>query len=755
MSDFGIPERHLAPAQMAYAVVGPAKGAELTIDRLFDAPALAGPSIVGLKISPEGSRVTYLKGKASDKDRLDLWEYDLHDGTSRMLVDSDELSPSQQPLLDEERARRERQRTAALSGIVEYTFAPKGDALLFPLNGELYYYKLATAQANPSVELIPTTGPITDATVSPRGAYVAYVRDQNLVIFNLRSKQERPLTADGGGVIKNGMAEFVAQEEMGRDTGYWWAPDDRHVAFERVDETPVMLTQRFEIAADNVNTFAQRYPEAGGRNVLVQLGVADVGSGAITWIDMGTDQDIYLARVDWLPDGKTLAIQRQSRDQRRLDLLLADIGTGETRLVLTESSSTWVDLHDELTFLKHSNEFIWASSRSGYRHLYLYDSQGKLLRQLTDGKWVVDDFRARAVKCVDEKHRLLYFTATAASPLERQLYSVSLDTREPQRIHRISRESGLHVVSMPPDASFYIDNFSSHLQPPSVALRAVDGSLKAWLLENRLDASHPSALYVEDDSVPEFATLQADDGQALYYRLMKPAHFDPAKRYPAIVEVYGGPGVQSVLDKWYGNSFAQILTRAGYVVFQLDNRGSAFRGTAFEAPIHGKLGDIEAKDQLTGARWLAAQPFIDPKRVGVWGWSYGGYMTLMLMFKAPEIFHAGVSGAPVTDWRLYDTHYTERYLDKPQDNAAGYDLSSVLPYAGNLQGGLLLIHGMADDNVLFLNSTKLYRRLQDLGKPFEVMVYPGAKHGLIRQHDGRHAYQTILSFFDKNLQTNT
>jgi dipeptidyl-peptidase 4 len=741
----------LAPASVAYAVVGCAQGAELTVDRLFDAPALTGPSIVGLKISPEGSRVTYLKGKVTDKDRLDLWEYNIHDGASQLLVDSNELSPSERPLSDEERARRERQRTAALSGIVEYTFAPKGDALLFPLNGELYYYKLGTAHANPSAELIPTTGPITDATVSPRGAYVAYVRDQNLVTFNLRSKQERALTTDGGGVIKNGMAEFVAQEEMDRDTGYWWAPDDRHVAFERVDETPLKVMQRFEIAADNVNTFAQRYPEAGGQNVLVELGVADVGSGAITWIDLGTNKDIYLARVDWLPDGKTLAIQRQSRDQRRLDLLFADVATGETRLVLTESSSTWVDLNDELTFLEHSNEFIWASSRSGYRHLYLHDAQGKLLRQLTDGKWVVDDFRARAIKCVDEKHRLLYFTATAAGPLERQLYSVSLDTHEPQRVHRISREPGLHGVSMPPNAGFYIDNFTSHSQPPSLALRAADGSLKAWLSENHLDASHPDAPYVADNSVPEFATLKADDGQDLYYRLMKPAHFDPAKRYPAIVEVYGGPGVQSVLDKWYGGSFAQILTRAGYVVFQLDNRGSAFRGTAFESPIHGKLGDVEFKDQVTGARWLAAQSYIDPKRIGVWGWSYGGYMTLMLMFKAPEIFHAGVSGAPVTDWRLYDTHYTERYLNKPQDNAAGYDLSSVLPYAENLQGDLLLMHGMADDNVFFLNSTKLYRRLQDLGKPFEVMVYPGAKHGLTRQHDGRHAFRTILAFFGKNL----
>jgi dipeptidyl-peptidase-4 len=251
--------------------------------------------------------------------------------------------------------------------------------------------------------------------------------------------------------------------------------------------------------------------------------------------------------------------------------------------------------------------------------------------------------------------------------------------------------------------------------------------------------------------VPEFGTLPAADGQILEYRLFKPAHFDPAKHYPAIVEIYGGPGVQRVLDAWTGSTFTQILTRAGYVVFQLDNRGSAFRGTAFQAPIHGKLGEVEVADQVRGAKWLASQPFVDPARVGVWGWSYGGYMTLMLMFKAPDVFRAGVSGAPVTDWSLYDTHYTERYLDRPSQNPAGYEASSVLPYAQSLRGKLLVIHGMADDNVLFLHSTKLFRRLQDLEKPFEVMVYPGAKHGLIRQHDGRHAYATMLRFFDQNL----
>jgi dipeptidyl-peptidase-4 len=280
----------------------------------------------------------------------------------------------------------------------------------------------------------------------------------------------------------------------------------------------------------------------------------------------------------------------------------------------------------------------------------------------------------------------------------------------------------------------------------------MEGSLKAWLLENRLDAKHPDAPYLAENAVAEFGTLTAADGQTLYYKLFKPPHFDPAKRYPAIVDVYGGPGVQRVNNDWQGSSFTQILTRAGYVVFTLDNRGSAHRGTAFQAPIHDKLGDIEVADQVLGARWLGSQSFVDPARIGVWGWSYGGYMTLNLMFKAPEVFRTGVAGAPVTDWTLYDTHYTERYLDRPQDNAAGYAASAALPYAKDLKGSLLVMHGLSDDNVLFLNSTKLFRKLQDLSKPFDVMVYPGGKHGLMRQNDGRHGYKMVKRFFDEHLK---
>jgi dipeptidyl-peptidase-4 len=724
---------------------------QLTIDRLFDAPSLAGPAAVGLKISPDGTRVTYLQGAPGNKDRLDLWEYSLREGRARVLIDSATLAPSPRSLSDEEQSRRERQRTAALSGILEYSFAKSGRALLFPLDGVLYYCELGDSTKHSIVRVGPSADFATDATFSPGGGYIAYIRGQNLYCYDIAAQREKALTHDGGAAIKNGMAEFIAQEEMDRSTGYWWAPDERHIAFARVDETPVTLASRFEIAADNIATFAQRYPWAGGANVSVRLGVVEIHSGATTWIDLGPDADVYLARLNWLPDGKTIAVQRESRNQRRLDLLFADIETGNSRVILTESSDAWIELHHELTFLTRTPEFVWASARDGFQHLYLYDLAGQLNRQLTAGHWCVDDFRSRAIKAIDEENRLIYFSATEKTPIERHLYRTSLDTSDPRAVTRISREDGLHGIVMSRDANFYVDAFSSASQAPQVSLRAADGSLIAFLVENRLDHRHPAAPYLADNSLPRYGALAAEDGQSLHYRLFTPHDFNPGMRYPAIVDVYGGPGAQRVINGWTGASFTQILTRAGYVVFQLDNRGSAFRGTAFQAPIRGRLGGVEVTDQIRGAHWLASQDFVDPARIGVWGWSYGGYLALMLMFKAPGVFRAGIAGAPVTDWSLYDTHYTERFLGPPQDNPEGYAASSVLPYADGLEGDLLLMHGMADDNVLFLHSTKLFRKLQDLNKSFDIMVYPGAKHGLLRQHDGRHALGTIKAFFDERL----
>ena len=724
----------------------------LTIPRLFDAPALAGPTLTGLRVTPDNTGVLYLRGKADDANRLDLWEYTPATGTSRRVLDADALSPPGAALSVEELARRERQRTVALSGILEHAAIPGTQSLLIPLDGRLYV--AARDGGAPRITALPTgdATDITDAKPAPHGGLIAWVSGQNLHVHDPATRSVRALTRDGGGTISNGVAEFVAQEEMDRHTGYWWSPDGTQIAFARVDESAVPLKQRLEVAAGEVVTHAQRYPAAGDTNATVTLGVVEVASGAISWIDTGGGTDTYLARVQWLPDGRRLSFQRQSRDQRRLDLVCADVATGASYTVLTETSLTWVDLHDELTFLAGSDEFLWSSARDGFTHLYLYRLDGTPLRQLTAGAWCVADFRGRAVKAVDESRRLVYFVANERSPLSRDLYVTSLDTGDPRHVRRLTQEAGIHGVTFAHDLSFYVDRHTSRMQPPQVSVRNPDGSLRGWIEENRLDAGHPGAPFVAGNALEEFGTLRASDGQELYYRVSKPHDFDPGHRYPAIVHVYGGPGVQQVIDEWNGDDFTQILTRAGYVVLELDNRGSAFRGTAFQAPLSGRLGGVEVDDQVLGARWLGAQSGIDAQRIGVWGWSYGGYLTLMLMFRAPDVFRAGVSGAPVTDYALYDTHYTERYLGRPQDNPDGYAESAVLAVAANLQGRLLVIHGMADDNVLFDHSTRLFRRLQDLGKPFDVMVYPGAKHALLRQGDGRHAYATILRFFDQSLR---
>ena len=735
-----------------------ARAERLSINRLFSAPDLSGPTLRGTQISPDGRRVTWLQGKPDNKDQLDLWEFDIRSGQTRLLVDSRSLVPGEGQLSDEERQRRERQRISSLSGIVEYLFAPDGQALLFPLGGDLYYYDLRVPAAQAVRRLTSTVEAETDARFSPLGRSVSFIRNQNLFVLDLGTGQERALTTDGDGPIKNGMAEFIAQEEMGRNTGYWWSPDDQRIAYTRTDETPVPEVQRFEIKADEVSVYAQRYPAAGNRNALIELKSVDLKTGSVTNLDLGPERDIYLARVDWFPDGRYVAAQRQSRDQRRLDLLKIDAGSGKASTLLTETSKTWVDLNDELTFLARSRAFIWASSRTGYQHLYLYDLEGHLIRPLTQGKWMVaGDGGSRALLGVDEIQGRAYFVANERSPLERHLYSVPLRwTAAPSRI---TEESGWHTAVISPDHQFFIDIYSNPERPPRVQLRSIEGRVIKTLIDNDLDAAHPYAPYRDAHIPTEFGTLQAADGQTLYYQMLKPGHFDPKRRYPVIVDVYGGPGVQRVRRVWGGyprtneGFFRQILAQSGYLVFTLDNRGSGFRGVAFESAIHGRMGQVEVADQVEGVKFLRSLPYVDPARVGVFGWSYGGYMALMCLFTAPDYFQAGVSGAPVTDWRMYDTHYTERYLGLPQQDGSGYDASGVLPYAEALRAPLLVLHGMADDNVLFSNSTRLFKRLQELDKPFDVMTYPGGKHGLLRHADmGPHAYQMIRRFFDEHLQ---
>lgn len=729
----------------------------LTIERIFAAPDLSGPRLQDPKFSPDGRYVTYLQGKTSDKDQLDLWAFDTRSGKANMLVDSAAFASSSEQLSVAEEDRRERQRTAALRGIVEYQFSADGKKLLVPLAGDLYVYDL-TARHAAVRRLTHTTSYETDARFSPQGNYVSFIRDQNLFIIKADGSNERALTTDGAGLTQNGVAEFVAQEEMDRTTGYWWAPDEKRIAFTRIDDSPVQEVERLQINADSAQISRQRYPAAGTANTRVELKIIELASDRVVAVELG-EEDHYLARVNWFPNATDLAVQRQSRDQRRLDLLKVSAQSGVVRTLLTETSNSWVELNNDLRFLARRAAFIWSSRRTGFKHLYLYDLDGKLIRALTAGDWmVVGDGTADGLVGVDEKQGLAYFLANKESPLERQLYATSLDTKNAADVRRISREAGWHNAKLLPDGSRYLDQWSSPDQPPTAAVRDLKGNALHWLVRNPLDQTQPYQRFMAEHVREEFGSIKAVDGQDLYYRLVKPAHIEPGKRYPVVVDTYGGPGFQYVRKDWMGGAraaqgyFRQMLAQHGYVVFSLDNRGSGFRGDRFESEIKDRLGKVEIADQLRGVEFLREQPYVDPERIGVMGWSYGGYVALMCLTTSTD-FRAGVAGAPVTDWAIYDTHYTERYLGDPKNNASGYAASAVTPYSKSLHGSLLLVHGMADDNVLFTHSTKLMQQLQTLNQPFDVMTYPGGKHGLIRMpQTGRHYYEMVLRFFDEKLK---
>ena len=712
----------------------------LTLERIFSDPDLNGPTPVALKFSPDGQRVTYLKAGSSNFEQLDLWEYHIASQQTRLLVEAASLETAGRVLSDAEKARRERKRITQ-SGIVEYFWAPDASAILFPLEGDLFLYHLDAAQ--PLQRLTDASTFETDLRFSPDGKYLSFVRDQNLYCIELASGELRQLTSDGGGTVSNGVAEFIAQEEMHRFDGYWWSPDSQAIAFIQVDESTVTLSQRYEIDADNFGVFDQRYPFAGTNNADTRLGVISLATGDRQWLAVPRATDSYLARVNWLQDSARLAIQVQARNQQQLDLLAWHRADNSFTTLLTETSNTWLNLHDCFTSLADGQRFVWASERTGFRHLYLYAVSGELLSTITSGPWVVASLQG-----VDEQKGQVYFEGFADTPLEKHLYSASLTAAS--QATRITASGMSHQVELHSDLAYFIDRYSAPNQPPAVSLNTIDGQVFNYMAANKLDTTHPCFPYLAQQGQVEFGELQAEDGQTLHYRLIKPPHLAAGATCPLLVTVYGGPGVQRVTNEWIP-PWHHYMAGRGYGLLQLDNRGSSNRGKAFEDPIYGQLGVAEVQDQLTGVRYASNLPWVDAQRIGVFGHSYGGYMTLMLMMQAAGIFAAGVSVAPVTDWALYDSHYTERYLRLPADNAAGYLASSVFPYVTQLKGRLLVIHGMADDNVLFTNSTKLYKALQDNNIPFEIMNYPGAKHGLSGRKVNLHRYGMMDDFFDLHL----
>lgn len=729
----------LARSPQPAAVTQAAQDAQqtLTLARVFGSPDLNGTAPRNLQISPDGRYVTVLRNRADEKERFDLWAMDATTGEWRMLVDSKKVGSGAE-LSEAEKMQRERARIAGSRGIVAYDFAPDGQSILVPLDGDLF---LATLDGQVR-RLTETQAGELNPLVSPKGRFVSFVRDQNLFVQPLAGGAAQAVTTEGAGTVHFGEAEFVAQEEMHRNTGYWWSPDERYIAVERFDEAPVKVFSRAAIGATGTKVYDQRYPAAGTPNALVDLYVMKPdGSGRVK-VDLGSDPDIYLARVDWLPDGSAMLVQRQTRDQKRLDMLRVDPVTGKSTVLFTETAGerSWINLSDAYRVMKDGS-LIWRSERDGFGHLYRWKA-GKWT-QLTKGPWVV-----QSLVGFDEAKGRLFFTGNKDDVLEQHLYA--LDLKRPGNITRLTEKGWWNGATMDGAASRFLITRSSPSQPAQVYLADVTGKRVAWINENAIGPDHPYYPFAASHRQTQFGTIKAADGSTLHWEMITPP-LEPGKKYPVFFQHYGGPGTgQQVTRGWQG-ALPQYLVDQGWIFFQIDNRGSYNRGTAFENQLYHAMGTVEVEDQLAGANYLKTLPFVDPAKIATYGWSYGGYLSLKMLEKTPGVYAAAVAGAPVTDWGLYDTHYTERYLGDPRTDPQSYASSGVVTEASKIRDPLLLIHGMADDNVFLDNSTLFAAEMQRTATPFEMMFYPGNTHRVGGPGVSEHLWKTILSFLDRNV----
>ena len=703
----------------------------LSIERVYDSPSLNGAVPRLPKLSPDGRYLALLRNRADDRNRYDLWAFDRHSGKWSMLVDSGKLG-SGQAMSEAEKMQRERKGIVDLKGIVTYDWTADGKAILVPLDGALYL-----AGIDGSVRKLPAAGEgeTLNPLLSETGKYVSFLRGNRLWVGTLDGTAEAVTPAEGD-LVHWGEAEFIAQEEMDRQTGYWWSPTDTRIAVERYDDAPVGVVTRAAIGASGTTTFEQRYPAAGTPNVAVSLFVIDPDGGHKVQVDLGSAQDIYLARVDWAKDGKTLYVQRLNRAQTELDVLAVDPATGKSRVLISEKAAAghWINLTDNYKFLADGSA-IWWSERDGFGHLYRF-ADGKWT-QLTKGAWVVTGLSG-----VDEANHRLFFTGTKDDVLAQQVYAI--DYRRPGTPKRLTDLAFVNAATMDKQGKTLLVSRSSPSQPPQVYLADESGKRLTWVEENKLDASHPYAPYLASHRLPQFGTIEGPDGTPLHWKMITPP-LEPGKRYPVFVEHYGGPHSQMVTKAW-GSVLPQAIVDKGYIYFVIDNRGSSNRGVAFEKPIYRAMGSVEVEDQKAGVEYLKTLPFVDPNKIATYGWSYGGYMTLKELEADPGLYAAGIAGAPVTKWELYDTNYTERYMGTPQKDAAAYAKSDALAEAEKIADPLLVIHGMADDNVFFENSSELIAKLQHDNIPFEMMLYPGETHRSGGPKLMAHRWNTIFAF---------
>ncbi len=601
------------------------------------------------------------------------------------------------------------------------------------INYVFYRNTQKLAQINPGKQAL--------ATFSPDGKKVAYMRDNDLYWKDMESGKESRITSDGKiNNIINGHTDWVYEEEFSFTKAFVWSPDSRHISFLRFDESAVTSYTMPMYDSLYPTNYVFKYPKAGEKNAIVSAHLYALENGKIQNLNLGEYE--YLPRIGWTQDKNLFWVQRTNRHQNKLDLLTVDVRNLQTRLLLRDSSNTYVEVDDDLTFLPNGQGFIWSSEKTGFNHLYHHDLNGKQVRAITSGKWDVTEFLG-----FSPLQQTLFYLSAEVSPMERHLYHVGLNGKNKSRL---TNEKGTHSITFSGDYSFFIDNFSAAGQPATISMRNMKGETVRMIQDN---AKLKETLATYKLKVPEFFAFTSEQGISLNGWMIKPANFDPNKKYPVLMYVYGGPGHNTVNDRWGGSDYMwhQMMAQKGYLVVSVDNRGTGARGVDFKKSTYLQLGKVETEDQIATARYLGTLSYVDANRIGIFGWSYGGYMSTNCITKGADVFKAAVAVAPVINWRYYDSIYTERYMRTPAENAKGYDENSPLNDVSKLKGSYLLIHGTADDNVHFQNAMIMVKSLVAQNKQFDFMAYPDKNHGIGGGLTRLQLFTKITDFLLRNL----
>jgi dipeptidyl-peptidase-4 len=621
-----------------------------------------------------------------------------------------------------------------------YSMNAAQTAFVINYANDLFYYEIGS---NAATRLTDTPDPEVGEEFSPDGKMVSFCRGGNLYVVDVASRRERALTSDGGPKLLNGRLDWVYQEELygrGNYKGYWWSPDSSRIAYLRLDESPVHEFTIVDHIPHFQNVELESYPKAGDPNPKVRLGVISAAGGESRWVDIFKYEGVepLIVRVGWTPDGKKIVYQIQNREQTWLDLNYADPVTGATQTLFRETSKAWVAVNGEPTWLKDGS-FLWLSERSGFCHLYHYSATGQLIRQITDGRWETDSLEG-----VDEANGWVYFSANEHSFIAMNSYRVRLDG---SGFARVTQSEGSHSANFDPTCAHFIDTHSDINSPPEVAVFESNGKLVRLIHPSKTDALKAYKL-----GKPEFLQVKTRDGFTMEALIIRPPGFDPSRKYPVLEFTYSGPHSPQVRNAWGGPGYLwhQLMAQKGYIIWVCDNRTASAKGLESTWPVYKNFGELELRDLEDGLSWLKSQRYVDGSRVGIWGWSFGGFMTTYALTRSKS-FKIGIAGGSVTDWRLYDTIYTERYMATPQNNPEGYKKSAPQAAAGNLSGKLLLIHGMIDDNVHMQNTIQFAYELQKAGKPFQLMLYPRSRHGVMDPLLVKHMRSMMTEFVLTNL----